>query len=81
MSGWMTKATERGRIAHYVDEDGTPACAKKRRGALLLLRPFSSPFIAFRSSSHLCGICKEMRTPKAKCECGICGVAARTRQA
>ena len=81
MSGWKTKATERGRIAHYLDEDGTTACSKKRQGEGLLLRPFNSPFIEFRSTSHLCGICREMRAPKAQCECGKCGVATRTRTA
>jgi hypothetical protein len=79
---WATGARCVQAKAHWIDDDGQPACAKlmhvsKERGLETVRAPFTctwGPHVEDRD--HLCRECRRLRDPKRTCRCGKCRVEA-----
>jgi hypothetical protein len=70
MTGWASKAGWPG-TAHYLEEDGVPACHKmKRIDGTPLLAPFKCTWAKRRATDPLCTLCQ--RKHGGVCECGRC---------
>ena len=70
MTGWSSKLNAKGN-AHYLEEDGVPACQKmRRRDGTPLLAPFKCAFTTLRSTDRFCTLC--LRRHAGVCRCGRC---------